>query len=767
MSFFIISSNAPLKDQMMSILYPKPPSFAASNLNITGNIFIDTNGNGVKDSGEQNYQSGEITLSDLTHYDYSGNLLSQNVHIFPEYSDANGNYTFSNIPSGDSYQISATIPGYKITTFASSNGLLNLPLLSNNQTVNFGIQKKPTNFPNILLSFFDIHQIDPNAGFLQMTDYDVKNHRILYYPWGNISADAGRFSRTATPSGILVTYDKSGSFTDPKSWHTYDMTRLANPHAWGRGGGFLDDVGNYSYMPPIYDKDSTGKITQNSTFVRANLNKDLATTGAYETFDVNTMSNPPPHVGSYTGIYANGYAYFTPTVDESTGFVHGVFIRYNSAKSFTDPSAWDWMDLRQPSVATNAASYQSIIYKAPYVYLIPDGDTLDMFVRYDTTKSFTDPTSYTVYDFHNLNPFPSWLTGVMINGNNLIMVPWRNVTTTPAGASTVAVKYDMSSPYGMTDSRSYQTFDITKVDPLASGYQYGWVDKDQNVWFVPDGNYAQCSALSMSCNGVVYPPYIVWNSHLSFTDPNSWTTYPSLINSTQRGLPASGAAYDPVTNKAYTAPWGTLMSEVQIYSAGQPVPSVTPPSSDSNPPIVSWAYPTNNQVLVPGKIVTLQPAAGDNKGVAKVDIYINNEIFCSPTTSPYSCSWAVPTTNGVGYTLKAEAFDLSGNSASSTISVTANDTTLPNVSWAFPKDGAQIYNNRASTFQITAYKSNGLSISKVQIFDGSTLVCTMTTSPYTCSYTMPGQKGDAHTLKATATDILGNSASAQINVTIR
>jgi hypothetical protein len=76
------------------------------------------------------------------------------------------------------------------------------------------------------------------------------------------------------------------------------------------------------------------------------------------------------------------------------------------------------------------------------------------------------------------------------------------------------------------------------------------------VWFVPDGAFADGKA------SVSNPPFVVWNSAAPFSQSSSWTAYPGA---TALGAesPSSGAAYDPSTNTAYTAPNQATIVQVQ------------------------------------------------------------------------------------------------------------------------------------------------------------------------------------------------------------
>jgi plastocyanin len=104
-----------------------PPTFS-----ITGNVFVDSNGNGVKDTGEANRVGETISLSGAA----SGSTTT----------DSAGNYLFSTRPAG-SYTVTLSVPANYSTTTTNPRSIT----LGPNATINFGIQPilLPTNTPTL------------------------------------------------------------------------------------------------------------------------------------------------------------------------------------------------------------------------------------------------------------------------------------------------------------------------------------------------------------------------------------------------------------------------------------------------------------------------------------------------------------------------------------------------------------------------------------------------------------------------------------------
>ncbi len=100
-------------------------------------------------------------------------------------------------------------------------------------------------------------------------------------------------------------------------------------------------------------------------------------------------------------------------------------------------------------------------------------------------------------------------------------------------------------------------------------------------------------------------------------------------------------------------------------------PTPTQAPGDTQPPSVTITSPSNGSSVFRNFTYTIRATATDNVKVAKVEFYINNVLRTSDTASPYTSSWRVPNVRNATYTITAKAFDTSGNTATSTITVKA------------------------------------------------------------------------------------------------
>ncbi len=102
------------------------------------------------------------------------------------------------------------------------------------------------------------------------------------------------------------------------------------------------------------------------------------------------------------------------------------------------------------------------------------------------------------------------------------------------------------------------------------------------------------------------------------------------------------------------------------------------PPPDNTPPNVAFTYPTNGSSVAGTITVTVN--ASDNVAVSKVELYKDNVLFGTDTTSPYSFSWNTTGTANGAHSLKAIAYDTANLTGSQTITVTVNNNFPPTVS---------------------------------------------------------------------------------------
>jgi hypothetical protein len=384
-------------------------------------------------------------------------------------------------------------------------------------------------FPEQVLDFFDATTVHPDARGFQLAVYDARGKRALFIPWGGY---------VDKPLGVLLAYHTDQDFSAATSYEAVDLTALLGPAAEGFAGGFLDETGDWLYLVP-FRQDTGAGVEPNGLAIRFNLSRNLSDRAAYETFDLATLPSPPRRFGWATGAFAQGFAYYVPVVEAPVPYQpNGTLLRYNAARAFSDPTAWEWYNLVS-HVHRQAWGFQSNAVERPWLYLVPYGVGNSVIVRYNVTRPFQTPASYEAFDLATLNPDARGFTGAVVVGKHVVLIPWRD-RSQPARRSSMSVAAAYDTRKALSDPAAWAFLDLRKVHPRASGYQFGWVDQEGFVHFVPTSTFT----------GGGPPPFVVWDSRRPFNRTSSWTSYPST------GVPPStGAAYDGVC--AYLAPYGT------------------------------------------------------------------------------------------------------------------------------------------------------------------------------------------------------------------
>jgi len=184
-------------------------------------------------------------------------------------------------------------------------------------------------------------------------------------------------------------------------------------------------------------------------------------------------------------------------------------------------------------------------------------------------------------------------------------------------------------------------------------------------------------------------------------------------------------------------------------------------------PTVSLTSPANNATYTTPASVTINATAADADGsVTQVAFYNGSTLLGTDTSSPYSFSW----TNVVAgtYSLTARATDNQGAvTTSSAVSITVNgqtSNTPPTVSLTAPSNNATYTAPASVTINAAAADADG-SVAQVAFYNGSTLLGTDTSSPYSFSWT--NVAAGAYSLTARATDNLGAvTTSAAVTITV-
>ena len=190
-------------------------------------------------------------------------------------------------------------------------------------------------------------------------------------------------------------------------------------------------------------------------------------------------------------------------------------------------------------------------------------------------------------------------------------------------------------------------------------------------------------------------------------------------------------------------------------------------STPNTPPTVSLTAPAANASFTAPSTISITANASDANGtVSSVAFYNGTTLLGTDATAPYSYSW---TNVAVGtYSITARATDNAGATTTSTaVSVIVTVTTPntpPTVSLTAPAANASF--TAPATISITANASdaNG-TVSSVAFYNGTTLLGTDATAPY--SYSWTNVAVGTYSITARATDNAGaTTTSTAVSVTV-
>ena len=185
-------------------------------------------------------------------------------------------------------------------------------------------------------------------------------------------------------------------------------------------------------------------------------------------------------------------------------------------------------------------------------------------------------------------------------------------------------------------------------------------------------------------------------------------------------------------------------------------------------PVVSITGPANNAGFTAPASVNITANASDSDGsISKVDFYNGSALLASDASAPYSFNWTNVAAGS--YTLTAKATDNAGAvTTSSAVGINVTTTTPVNqpplVSITGPANNAGFTAPASVNITANASDADG-TVSKVDFYNGSTLLASDASAPYSFNWT--NVAAGSYSLTAKATDNAGAvTTSASVTVTI-
>ncbi len=183
----------------------------------------------------------------------------------------------------------------------------------------------------------------------------------------------------------------------------------------------------------------------------------------------------------------------------------------------------------------------------------------------------------------------------------------------------------------------------------------------------------------------------------------------------------------------------------------------------SNPnvaPTVSITTPVSNTSFTAPESITITAKANDEDGsVSKVEFYNGNILLGSDSKSPYTFTWQNVAAGNYAITAKATDNNSSVTSSPAVTVVVFNPNVAPTVSITSPVSDAAFTASESITITAKAGDEDG-SVSKVEFYNGNTLLGSDSKSPYTFTWKNVAAGSYAITAKATDNGSLVTSSSA-------
>ncbi len=195
-------------------------------------------------------------------------------------------------------------------------------------------------------------------------------------------------------------------------------------------------------------------------------------------------------------------------------------------------------------------------------------------------------------------------------------------------------------------------------------------------------------------------------------------------------------------------------------------------SMDAMPPSVEIVYPADGEA-VSGSI-TVRVEASDDRGISKVELYKNGELFAVDPDPPYEFHWNTTDDADGAYALTARAYDMAGNAgASNNITVTVSnsprdadeafDSAPPTVKIIKPLNEQVV----AKSAQIVVSASDDSGIDRMELCVGGSVIAVLCAEPYACAWDAGPVKDGRHMVTAKAYDIHGKCSEDSMSVCVQ
>jgi|GEM_PF-772572 len=334
------------------------------------------------------------------------------------------------------------------------------------------------------------------------------------------------------------------------------------------------------------------------------------------------------------------------------------------------------------------------------------------------------------------------------------IVEWRDSTTLTSILTTHSTTDGQKQHTLANIGRFDQVVSISDTDLLVSGFNGS--KKTPSLWRWNTSKDAFAEGLSVTHKNLEWEKY--------FTD-EVYTNQPSRAGAVQNLILGAESKITAVIKLES----GVIRSYLIAVADGSST-LLSPTSTVPNQlPAVSITAPTEGESFTTDNTITVTADASDPDGTAsKVEFFTGNSLIGTANSSPWTISWSGMSAGA--HALTARATDNSGFSKlSSPVNITITQggapvNQAPTISISSPASGSSSETGVTINIAATAADTDG-TISKVEFYNGTTLLGTDETSPYSISFT-PTTAGTL-TLTAKAYDNLEKTTdSTAVSVTV-
>jgi hypothetical protein len=334
------------------------------------------------------------------------------------------------------------------------------------------------------------------------------------FGWNTFAKKQTLLSLAYNIGGLGSGLSAGTNFNSNFFWSAYDATSTNGLDTSGYVGAVFD--GRYIYFVPLLN--SSGP---HANILRYDTTLSFTSASSWSAYDASN-TNGLDTTGYAGAVFDGRYIYFVPLHNSSN--YHANILRYDTTLSFTSPSSWSAYDASNTN-SLDTRGYFGAVFDGRYIYFVPNENEFGhhaKVLRYDTTLSFTSSSSWSVYDASNTNGLDTTgYAGAVFDGRYIYFVPhWNNT-----GPHANILRYDTTGSF--TSASSWSAYDASNTNSLNTTGYIGAVFDGRYIYFVPyndnTSNY--------------HAKVLRYDTTLSFTSPSSWSAYDA---SNTNGLDTTG-----------------------------------------------------------------------------------------------------------------------------------------------------------------------------------------------------------------------------------